>query len=149
MNDENIVLLNLLFFQRRKYGKYFCWDRQIKLERKNLDEIFVVKGRNGTYITFVIVKSWDIKFFLQALSSSLKQTAITFFRVLWFSRLFQRYRSVFFNLFWFTAPCNTEKKFGCTLTLAKMTIWDTLSSKKTKKVLNSIFDGTPDTSSLV
>ncbi len=31
--------------------------------------------------------------------------------------------------------------------LAKMTIWGTLSSKKTKKVVNSIFGGTPDTSS--
>ncbi len=55
--------------------------------------------------------------------------------------------AVFFNLFWFAAPCKTEKKYLRHPYLAKMTIWGTLGGKRTKKVLNSIFGGTPATSS--
>ncbi len=46
----------------------------------------------------------------------------------------------------YTAPRKTEKIWWHPY-LAKMTIRGTLSSKKTKKVVNSIFGGTPDTTS--
>jgi hypothetical protein len=55
-------------------------------------------------------------------------------------------RAVLFNLFWLTAPCETEKIWRHPY-LDKMTIWGTPSSKRTKKVVNSIFGGSPDTSS--
>jgi len=56
-------------------------------------------------------------------------------------------RAVFFNLFWFTAPFKTEKKFGGTLTWIKWQFGAPLVIKELKKVVNSIFGGTPDTSS--
>ncbi len=63
------------------------------------------------------------------------------------------FRSVFFNLVWFTAPLRT-KNIWWHLNAPKMTIWDTLNSKVLikdsyyiKLYVNSLFGGTPGTSS--
>ncbi len=59
------------------------------------------------------------------------------------SYLFIYLRAVLFNLFCITEPCRIKKKIWWHPYLAKMTISGTVSGKRLKKAVNSIFGGIP------